>query len=388
MHPRTTTFIAAAALAWSAQASAQSAIYLPSDAYGADRPPAGGAPADRGAADVPGLSVVWRIDGPRHDSPVPARSIQAFSPDGRWLGVIDDRGVRAIDATAATTARAIGHLFGREAYSVAVSPDGRIAVGRAGGVHLYAPGTARAHWITCPDPCGPVTALAFSPDGARLAYQGARGLDARRRGLGSTVVVDAATGARVARLPAPAAKAYVAFSADGLRLTAATTTAFDDVEQYGLSVFRTGDWTLERHLPGSARWWRAVGVVGARHVGAYVEDGRLELGDLSSGRSLWSVPLIRPPLGAPRAAELAATRVELVAVAPNGAFVVSYESPDTGLERRLPGTLVVRETAEGRVEAMYDVADVTSLAVAPDSSSFVYGTGTGRTHRVMARVPR
>lgn len=370
-----------------AHSSAQTSPHLSADAFGSGNGGAGYAVSP----EAPGLSVIWRIDGPWHDSPVPVRSVQAFSPDGRWLGVLDDDGVKAIDAAGARTLRSMAHLFGRQAHSVAVSSAGRIAVGRAGGIHVYEPGTPRPIWISCFDPCGPVQALAFSPDERLLAYQGTRGLDARRRGLGSIVVLDVATKEPVARLSAPAAKAYVAFSADGTRLSASAATSFDDVEQYGLRVWDTADWMLERQLPGSPHWWRAIGLVDGRHVGAYLGDGQLELRDLESGQRLWSAPLIAPSLDSTRATDDVATRLDLIEFAPNGEFVVSYESPSTlpynGSDRRIGGAIVIRETTRGSVEAMYDVIGVTSLAVAPDSASFVYGTGAGRTHRVMARVP-
>jgi hypothetical protein len=36
---------------------------------------------------------------------------------------------------------------------------------------------------------------------------------------------------------------------------------------------------------------------------------------------------------------------------------------------------------------MYDVADVTSLAIAPDGKTFVYTTGSGQIYTTLARVP-
>jgi hypothetical protein len=44
--------------------------------------------------------------------------------------------------------------------------------------------------------------------------------------------------------------------------------------------------------------------------------------------------------------------------------------------------------ADGQTMAMYDVAGVNALAIAPDGASFVYSTGAGRTYTVLARVPR
>jgi hypothetical protein len=53
-----------------------------------------------------------------------------------------------------------------------------------------------------------------------------------------------------------------------------------------------------------------------------------------------------------------------------------------------PGALVLRRLRDGAAVAMYDVADVSALAIAPDARSFLYTTGAGRTYAVLARVPR
>jgi hypothetical protein len=78
-------------------------------------------------------------------------------------------------------------------------------------------------------------------------------------------------------------------------------------------------------------------------------------------------------------------RLELVAFAPRGDALLSYESPVDGDE---PGAIVVRRLEDGSVVAMYDVADVSALALAPDGDSFVYSTGASRAYTVLARVPR
>jgi hypothetical protein len=39
------------------------------------------------------------------------------------------------------------------------------------------------------------------------------------------------------------------------------------------------------------------------------------------------------------------------------------------------------------VEALYDVARISDLTIAPDSKSFVYTTATGQTYTAVARVP-
>lgn len=338
-------------------------------------------------APLGGLSVIWRIDGRMHDLVVPDRSTQTFAPDGRELGVLDSVAIRAISSADPRVVRSIPHGFGPRAYSLSVSSEGRIAAGHVGGIHLYKPGVSRSSWIACVDPCGPVLALAFSPNGALLAYQGTRGLGDRQRGLGSVVVLDAGDGSLVAELPAVAAKAFVEFSADGTRLTASHATLFDDIEYHGLHTWDTSDWSLIRRLRGSTQRWRAIGTQNDRRIGAYFGEGALEVRDIESGAPIWSVPLIGPSIGSSTRVERAATRLDLVQFAPNGEFVVSYESAATAPNQRATGTIVIRATRNGQAEAMYDVADVTSLAIAPDSRTFVYGTGAGQTHRVMARIP-
>jgi dipeptidyl aminopeptidase/acylaminoacyl peptidase len=99
---------------------------------------------------------------------------------------------------------------------------------------------------------------------------------------------------------------------------------------------------------------------------------------------LWSVPLVPPDGdGAPSSANL-----DLVEIAPNGAFVLSYEAPKaydaSGLAK---GTLVIRRATDGEVEALYDSPRVSHLTIAPDGKTFAYSTATGQTYTAVARVP-
>jgi hypothetical protein len=102
---------------------------------------------------------------------------------------------------------------------------------------------------------------------------------------------------------------------------------------------------------------------------------------------LWSVPLVPSETegtdGAP-----SPTNLDLVEVAPNGRFVLSYEASTafdtTGLAQ---GTLVIRRAADGIVEALYDLPRVSDLAIAPDGKTFVYSTAAGQTYTAVARVP-
>jgi WD40 repeat protein len=335
----------------------------------------------------PSLSVVWRVDERVNKAPVLVRSTQAFSRDGRLLGVLDSRGVRIMDSTEPLGSRFVSSDDRLRAHSLAISVDGRIAIGRVGGLHVYGPGARRPSWYACVDPCGPIMALDYSPDGQWLAYQGTRGLDDRRRGLGSVIVLDAASGELIANLRSTAARAFVMFSADGEHLVSSHTTSFDDEEVHGVRVWSTSDWKLVRQSDGFRRKWRAVGTIANSHVGAYFGRDHIEIRDLVRDRLLWSVPLIGPSVASTASGEFPTRRLELIELSPNGEFVLSYESPAATIGSRNPGTIVIREAHSGRVEAMYDAADVTSLAVSPDSRTFLFATGSGQTYRLLARVP-
>lgn len=116
---------------------------------------------------------------------------------------------------------------------------------------------------------------------------------------------------------------------------------------------------------------------------AYSYDGRLEIRDVASGALAWAATFAPPGIDA--VVDDVPMRLDLVALARRGDRVLSYESPVSG---SAPGTLVVRRLSDGQTVAMYDVAGVSALAVAPDGGSFVYSTGAGRTYSVLARVPR
>jgi hypothetical protein len=115
-----------------------------------------------------------------------------------------------------------------------------------------------------------------------------------------------------------------------------------------------------------------------------MNEGNIEAHDLATDRVLWSVPLV-PPEGDGGAAD---ANLDLVEIAPNGRFVLSYEAPKAyDASGRAKGTLVIRNAADGSVEALYDAPRVSDVTIAPDSTTFVYSTATGRTYTAVARVP-
>lgn len=346
-------------------------------------------PAQAGTGVAPaGLSVVWSAPGRKLHGEIGAWSIAAFSTDGKLVAVGDETGVRVLRASDGTFVRKIWPAFGNAfAYSLAVSSAGAVAVGRVGNVEVH-PADARlpSQRYDCAGACGPVGAAAFSPNGTLLAFQGARTLADRKRGLGGVRVVDLRDGRAVADLDASPARARVRFAANGRRLLAAHATPFDDSELYGVRAWTVADWKLMDDLLGAKRVARAEGALErAQFAGTFERDGNLELRDMVSDGVVWSTPLVPPAFDVTGDAQ-ALMKLRLVEISPNGELIVSYEAPaETGLATH--GTLVIRSALDGGVLAMYDVADVTSIAIAPDSKTFVYTTGSGQTYTTLARVP-
>jgi hypothetical protein len=342
--------------------------------------------AEPGARQVPlpaGLASIWRVDGRKVDTYGAAWSLAAFSTDGKLVGVSHDGGTRVYDARDGRLVRMFPAPYstGQFVFSLAISSTGLVAIGRVGGVELHAldePGEPLKFY--CGGICGPVSALAFSPNGDWLASQAARG--ALETGLVN--VVDLRAGVRSAELDASSIRAGVLFAADGGTLIAANVTRIDGAGTFGM-----------RRFSGAAAWRRTRDVLGAQvprgsigpyafdeRVAAYALGGNIELREVASGALVWAQPFVAPGLDS---AGDAAMKLDLVAFAPRGDLLVGYESP---ADREGPGAVVVRRMADGGVVAMYDVVGVSALAIAPDGERFVYSTGAGRTYTVVARLPR
>lgn len=175
----------------------------------------------------------------------------AVGPDGVTVYSCGrDRMVKAWDSVAGSPRQSIGPLESAPA-ALAISPDGaRLAVAGESGVGLYAAGDGQfARELPCPD--GPVSCLAFSPDGRILSaacgegtirlwtlpeyratdyLQGHRGpvrqisFDASGRRLcsvghnGQTVIWDPSSGAAVFshRFPAPCYCGAITPSGEGV----------------------------------------------------------------------------------------------------------------------------------------------------------------------------
>jgi drug/metabolite transporter superfamily protein YnfA len=326
------------------------------------------------------------VDGRKLDDRASAWSLATFSTDGKLVGVSDDGGTRVYRASDGRLLRMFPAPFstGQFAFSLAISATGLVAMGRVGGLDIHDLGRhAEPLKYYCAGVCGPVSALAFSPNGAWLAYQAARG--AREPTPGLVNVVDLREHALVAELEASSTRAGVIFAADGRTLIAANVTRVDDGGTFGLRGWNGGaEWRRVRDERGAQVPLGSIGPFAFdERVAAYSFDGRLELRELTNSALVWSMPLVPPSLDA--VVDAAPMRLELVAFAPRSDLVLTYESPDGGAA---PGTLVFRRMSDGTTVAMYDVAGVSALAIAPDGGSFVYSTGAGRTYTAVARVPR
>lgn len=339
------------------------------------------------AASIPaGLAAVWRVDGRRVDSRASAWGVSTFSTDGRYVGISDDSGTRIYRADDGRLLRMLPASFvtGQSAFSLAISPTGLVAVGRVGGIEIHSleRGTEPLTFH-CGGVCGPVSAVAFSPNGAWLAYQAGRGVLEPTPGVVN--VVDLGSRQPVAQLEASTTRAGVMFAADGRTLLAANVTRLDEVGTFGLRAWNgAAQWRRTRDVPGAQMPRGSIGPYAFNErVAAYQRDGLLELRDVATGQLVWAVPLVPPSLdtvGTPEPLGL-----DLVAFEPRGGLLLSFEAPEGGTA---PGAIVLRRMNDGGTVAMYDVVGVSSLAFAPDGGSFVYSTGAGRTYTTLARVPR
>jgi hypothetical protein len=342
--------------------------------------------ARRGLPLPPGLASVWRIDGRRVADRSSAWSLAAFSTDGELVGVSDEGGTRVYRASDGRLVRMIPAPIatGQHAFSLAISSNGLAAVGRVGGIDLFeVDRNAEPLKYHCGGICGPVSALAFSPNGAWLAYQAAHSPLETTPGIVN--VVDLRKRARVAQLEASSTRAGVLFAADGRTLLAANVTRIDNSGTFGLRGWGSHlDWRRVRDEQGAQVPLGSIGPFAFdERLAAYSYGGHMEVREVANSALVWSMPLVPPGLDA--VADDAAMRLDLVAFARRGELVLSYESPTSGAA---PGTLVFRRLADGATVAMYDVPGVSALAVSPDGGSFVYSTGAGRTYTVLARVPR
>ena len=202
-----------------------------------------------------------------------------------------------------------------------------------------------------------MSALAFSPNGAWLAYQAPRGMRDPTPGLVNVVDLAQAR-ARCAELEASATRAGVMFAADGRTLIAANVTRIDDSGTFGMRGWNgAADWRRVRDEPGAQVPSGSIGPFAFdERLAAYSRDGRLELRELASGALVWtgrSCRRVSTPSSTMRRCGSSSWRSRA-----RGDLVLSYESPASG---SAPGTLVFRRMSDGATVALYDVAGVSAL---------------------------
>ncbi len=173
------------------------------------------------AYDSAGQIVLWYPAGrrPRLTLSGHARGVTsiAFAPDGRTLASSSwDLSIRLWDAA---TGASLGEFATTEAAArLAFSPDGRtLAVGSEDRTLTLWDVEGRSEVARAEGFRGPIYALAFSPDGSKVATGG--GLDGRQNATGEVKVFDARSLRPVAELAGPGRSVRaLAFAPDGRTL--------------------------------------------------------------------------------------------------------------------------------------------------------------------------
>jgi WD40 repeat protein/tRNA A-37 threonylcarbamoyl transferase component Bud32 len=240
----------------------------------------GGVPA----ADRPrmqALSVIYRtvyrhLQGLERTLHAPGAVLGAMiSPDGRRVAACDQDGWLTVWSLADGDVVFKEHVLQQRATAVAYSPDGgRIAVG-GGADAILVRDAERGGAIAAIPAGGGITSLGFSPDGRRIVSGHA---------TGAVRVWDAASGAAVLALPAHTDEVRgVSFSPDGALVA---TGSWD--KRVKISDPATGELRLDLAVPGDSVYAVAFSPDGALvATGSY--DGSARLWDASSGAAISSM---------------------------------------------------------------------------------------------------
>ena len=354
----------------------------------------------------------------RHDhgtrNPVYAVSAVAFSPDGTRIATASSDGsARVLDAANCAELARYHHGLLHRVHAVAFSPDGtRVAtagsefVATAGSE--FGKGSARVFCaaagteLTRLDHAGQVNAVAFSPDGTRVAtgssdgssrvFDAATGTELARldhddpvhavafspdgtqvatgSSDGSSRVFDAATGTELARLDHDDPVHAVAFSPDGTRVATGSGGDGDDGEE--------GDDRSYGSRDGSSRVFdAATGTELARldhdgpvHAVAFSPDGTR----VATGSDDGSARVFEAAAGAELVRVGHGGAVHAVAFSPDGTRVATGSSDRWArVLEAAAGTELVRVGHDGPVNA---------VAFSPDGTRIATGSGGG-TARVL-----
>jgi hypothetical protein len=310
-----------------------------------------------------------------------------FSADGSRLVAFHGDTLSVIDAADAALVQEIRPKPPRGTRAMALSARDELAVTAGTYIDLYDLGsTVSLDRIPCSACNRVIDGLAFSPDGRWLAFQDVADPMERARGIGAVRVLNLDSqrvavelrGVGIGSIPT------VAFSRDGQKLLASHVTGKD----VGFRVWDTSDWKvlLTKVVPDMGSI--ATGAIrGAEFVAVYGNQGNVEMRDLNRDVVLWSVPMVRARFDSfSRTESPRQQQFGPVAVAPDGSFIVTYEGRTSG---GVEGSIVVRRARDGTILAQYDVFDVTSMAIAPDSETFAFTFRVDQHgHRlIVARIP-
>jgi hypothetical protein len=333
--------------------------------------------------------VLWRVDTKTLPSNTFGKHRVEFSPDGSLIGVVyqphEARVIRAGDGSVVREFTVPSPL--REtAHSIALSSTGRVAIGRFASVEVFDVVTGRSEGAFACGGCEQaIDSVRFSPDGALLAYQGVAGRP--EPSPRQTFVVDLEANVELAAFDVFSNRAAVSFSPDGRRLAASTLASGGNGSALGFNVWNAVDWRLVGSYesePRSNFGVMGTGVVDGRWMAVHGNGEQIVMRSIDDDRIMWTAPLLPPNFDLPR---VLGVELDRAVIAPNGEFIVSYESPvATDPNSHVAGAIVVRDAVDGRVMAAYDVHGVTGLSIAPDSRSFVYATGALEVHLARVRV--
>jgi WD40 repeat protein len=310
----------------------------------------------------------------------------AFSADGTRLVAHHGDNVTLYEAADARLLREIHARPPRGTRAVALSASDTLAVTAGTYIDLYdLDSGVPMQRIGCSGCNRVIRGLSFSPDGRWLAVQDAAGPTERSRGIGAVRIIDVHTQQTVVELPGVGIGSIptVSFSADGRKLLASHATG----KLVGFRVWDTSDWHVLSTEAFPDMGALATGSLRTSDFVAVHGNGEtLEMHDLTNDVLLWSVPLIRPDFDLLGGRYLRGPpTLRQAALAADGSWLLTYEGQyaDGG---SVEGAIVVRRTRDGAVLAVYDLPNVTSLAIAPDSKTFSFTFRLDQTTHRMALI--